>query len=301
MDQQKVVIESPYSGDIATNVEYALACVQESLSRKEAPFASHLLYTRFPENGSGDYAGHKSDEGDPERRLDGIGAGYRWGKEASLVAMYTDLGISEGMGKAREFYLSRGVRVVYRKLRQTHTKLIAISGKMASGKTTLKNAIIEQNPQLRVASVSIAWPLKKTASELCGMSLEEEKKDRQLLIDLGNVVRAKDVNRLVNMAVEKASHMASYHDVVIIDDLRFRNEAPILRDNGFHLVRLSVSEAVQKERIRAKYPDTFEKHFQKLGSTSEVDLDSFNEWDVVFSSAETPEKMATTILDQSNH
>ena len=41
-----VIIESPYAGDIEKNVEYARACVRDSLSRGEAPIASHLLYTQ---------------------------------------------------------------------------------------------------------------------------------------------------------------------------------------------------------------------------------------------------------------
>lgn len=45
-----VTIESPYRGDtpeqIAANIEFARACVADSLRRGESPFASHLLYTQ---------------------------------------------------------------------------------------------------------------------------------------------------------------------------------------------------------------------------------------------------------------
>ena len=37
-----VILESPYAGDVEANVEYARACVRDSLSRGEAPIASHL-------------------------------------------------------------------------------------------------------------------------------------------------------------------------------------------------------------------------------------------------------------------
>ena len=40
-----VIVESPYAGDVAANVEYARAAVADCLRRGEAPFASHLLYT----------------------------------------------------------------------------------------------------------------------------------------------------------------------------------------------------------------------------------------------------------------
>ena len=41
-----VIVESPYAGDIETNVKYARRCVKDSLMRGEAPIASHLLYTQ---------------------------------------------------------------------------------------------------------------------------------------------------------------------------------------------------------------------------------------------------------------
>ena len=37
-----VVVESPYAGDVETNVRYARAAIRDCLMRGEAPFASHL-------------------------------------------------------------------------------------------------------------------------------------------------------------------------------------------------------------------------------------------------------------------
>jgi hypothetical protein len=43
----RVVIESPLSGDFEKNVKYAKLCMYDSLvNHNEAPFASHLLYTQ---------------------------------------------------------------------------------------------------------------------------------------------------------------------------------------------------------------------------------------------------------------
>ena len=42
----RVILESPYAGDIEKNIEYARKCVRDSLLRGEAPIASHLLYTQ---------------------------------------------------------------------------------------------------------------------------------------------------------------------------------------------------------------------------------------------------------------
>lgn len=82
---KRVLIESPYSGNIGQNKAYAWDCVKDSLNRGEAPFASHLFYTEV-----------LNDFLLPERLL-GMEAGFIWGQQAQLVAVYTDLGISSGM------------------------------------------------------------------------------------------------------------------------------------------------------------------------------------------------------------
>ncbi len=82
-----VILESPYGGDIERNVEYARACVRDSLSRGEAPLASHLLYTQ---------PGILRDEVAEERQW-GIDAGLAWGPKAEATVIYCDLGISRGM------------------------------------------------------------------------------------------------------------------------------------------------------------------------------------------------------------
>lgn len=91
-----VIIESPYAGDIERNADYARRCMHDSLTRGEAPLASHLLYTQ---------SGILDDNLDVERQL-GIDAGLAWGAKADLTAVYTDLGVSGGMrygiAKARE-------------------------------------------------------------------------------------------------------------------------------------------------------------------------------------------------------
>lgn len=92
-----VIVESPYAGDPAAverNIAYARAAMHDCLSRGEAPFASHLLYTQ---------PGVLNDSVPTERRL-GIAAGLEWGRAADATVVYTDLGetlgMIEGVGRA---------------------------------------------------------------------------------------------------------------------------------------------------------------------------------------------------------
>jgi len=82
-----VTIESPFSGDIEANIEYARACMADSLRRGEFPIASHLLYTQ---------PGILRDEIKDERDR-GIAAGKAWARHADLTAVYMDRGVTPGM------------------------------------------------------------------------------------------------------------------------------------------------------------------------------------------------------------
>lgn len=83
----KVILESPFSGDVDRNIAYARRCVADSLSRGEAPIASHLLYTQ---------PGILDDD-IPEQRTAGIKAGHTWIYVADKMVVYEDYGISDGM------------------------------------------------------------------------------------------------------------------------------------------------------------------------------------------------------------
>lgn len=101
-----VILESPFAGDVDANIEYARACVHDSLSRGEAPIASHLLYTQ---------PGVLNDD-DPKERQWGIDAGLAWKSVAHASVVYTDRGISKGMEYGISAAMSAGIPVEYRRL-----------------------------------------------------------------------------------------------------------------------------------------------------------------------------------------
>lgn len=101
---KRVVIESPYAGDVERNLRYARACLLDSLRRGEAPIASHLLYTQV------------LDDTVPEERALGIGAGLIWGKQADAAIFYVDLGWSPGMREAWQFAVENGIPLEERRI-----------------------------------------------------------------------------------------------------------------------------------------------------------------------------------------
>lgn len=103
---KRVEIESPFAGDVETNIEYARRCMADSLRRGEAPLASHLLYTQ---------PGVLDDDIPAEREL-GMRAGKVWSEHAELVAVYVDRGITKGMRWGIDEARNRGIPVEFRSL-----------------------------------------------------------------------------------------------------------------------------------------------------------------------------------------
>ncbi len=103
---KRVILESPYAGDVDQNVRYARAAMRDCLLRGEAPYASHLLYTQ---------PGVFNDD-DPSERQRGIDAGLAWSDVTDIVVVYKDLGISKGMAYGIEAHEKVGQIVVYRTL-----------------------------------------------------------------------------------------------------------------------------------------------------------------------------------------
>ena len=100
-----VILESPYSGDVEANTQYARRCMKDSIvNHGESPFASHLLYTQC------------LDDTVPEERKLGMEAGFAWYQVADKCVVYTDRGISRGMEAGIQRAKENSVPVIYRTL-----------------------------------------------------------------------------------------------------------------------------------------------------------------------------------------
>ena len=102
----RVILESPYAGDIERNIKYARLCVRDSLSRGEAPIASHLLYTQ---------EGILNDNIPQERQL-GINAGLAWKEVATKHIFYIDYGYSKGMEYAKQYATKNHIPIEERRI-----------------------------------------------------------------------------------------------------------------------------------------------------------------------------------------
>lgn len=102
---RRVILESPYAGNIELNLRYLRACLRDCLVlHGETPFASHGLYTQPG----------VLDDSDPPQRLLGISAGFGWRGAAEATVVYQDLGITPGMAAGIDHAHSIGQIVEYR-------------------------------------------------------------------------------------------------------------------------------------------------------------------------------------------
>lgn len=106
---------------------------------------------------------------------------------------------------------------------------IAFCGKAGSGKTALSSYLAET---YGFKKMSFADAVKEIAYKYFGM----RKKDRRLLQQIGQKMRAIDKNVWVNILVNKLEY--GQHLNIVIDDVRFLNEAKALKDKDFIIIKL---------------------------------------------------------------
>lgn len=100
----RVVVATPFAGKLTRNILYAQRAMKDSLQRGEAPFLSHLLYPQV-----------LRDDIIAERTL-GLKCERAFLRTAELLAVYIDLGVSEGMQLTIVRARSWGIAIEERRL-----------------------------------------------------------------------------------------------------------------------------------------------------------------------------------------
>lgn len=118
---------------------------------------------------------------------------------------------------------------------------LAFSGKMGAGKTSAAEIVAAETGATRM---SFATALKTMCRDYFGMA----KKDRDLLQKVGVALREVRPSVWTDIVERTLKSRGGRWDVVI-DDLRFPNEAEMLRKHGFIIVEVVASEETRFKRL----------------------------------------------------
>jgi hypothetical protein len=177
-----------------------------------------------------------------------------------------------------------------RRWKVSEFKVIAISGKQGSGKSTLSNQIASKllNVGWNVLSLKFAAPIYEMQDAVLRVArthgLKPDAKEGRLMQLIGTEWGRERFGHDVwtRCLVERLHHLKDTRDVnthtlVVIDDLRFGNELTALdMFGGVTTVRLECAEELREERCNSWRGGAGLEH------SSETSLDSVTGWDRVF-------------------
>jgi len=151
---------------------------------------------------------------------------------------------------------------------------IALSGRAASGKSTLAREIVNELAKHgRAATIlSFADEIKREVLELYGIR-KSDRGGREELIRHGERRRLQDPlywPRRMAPALERALER---REVPVVDDLRFRAEASWLGGRGFYLVRVDTPAPLRAARLECRGEDPA---FAYTANASEAQLDRWH-------------------------
>lgn len=130
---------------------------------------------------------------------------------------------------------------------------IAFVGPMASGKTWCANYFVNNHNFIKI---SFADKLKAICYELYGIQ-SKDGKAREILQEVGQDLRKHDPNVWIKYTLNKVNDIENNWGFkgVVIDDVRYVNEAKALKKNGFLLIGVETDITVRADRIRKLYPN----------------------------------------------
>ena len=163
-------------------------------------------------------------------------------------------------------------------------RLIAISGKMGSGKDTITNMILEflKIKNIKCKHLKFADCLKKASSLITSSNLDDNYNNKDKMIEsldlsigrfqqlFGTTIR-ENIHEDIWIFPVIEYHLNNPDTFCIISDCRFKNEANFVKKNGGLVFR--INRDVKPEIMNDVNRDT--KHI------SETDMDDYTDYDLV--------------------
>lgn len=149
-------------------------------------------------------------------------------------------------------------------------KVIIICGKARSGKDTVAKYINEIYENKKVLNLQYSSYIKEYAKKISTWDGNEETKPRQLLQELGTIIKTKiNNNFFVNKIIDDIKVYSLYFDIITISDARYEIEIETPKkqiDNviSIHVIRPNFDNGLNN--IENNHP-------------TEIELDNYNKFD----------------------
>lgn len=165
---------------------------------------------------------------------------------------------------------------------------IAFCGAMGSGKTYAANLV---KTQKHVNILSIAKPIKEIVTDMGHTG-------RSAHIMVGMVGRQIDNNVWVGKLIDRiTAHEQAGRTNLVVDDVRFQNEAKALKEAGFTIIYLNTPWHVRFQRIRER-TDDLSQHIEWFAHPSETAPERIDRtyFDFICSTEKDVEKVVNNLL-----
>jgi len=170
---------------------------------------------------------------------------------------------------------------------------IALNGKIGSGKSWIAEKLSSDNNFFRT---SFAFRIKELAIELFDM----KGKDRDLLVEFGEKVKTIDSKVWINRTLRECEGKTN----IVIDDMRFKDEFDTLKEQGWILIKINISEEERIININSKYGKDANKHLKYIESYTENALSNVedSQFDLVLLNKDTMlDDLKTFILSNKSN
>jgi dephospho-CoA kinase len=132
--------------------------------------------------------------------------------------------------------------------------MIALFGPMCVGKSYAADILVKDYGYSKMA---FANQLKEEVARLFGLT-GKDGHTRKVLQEFSADCKKYRPNIWIELLQEKVvTHSKTYTpSKIVVDDLRFKIEANVLRDMGFIIVLVDLPEDIRMRRVNRLYPDT---------------------------------------------
>lgn len=142
---------------------------------------------------------------------------------------------------------------------------VGLIGKYGSGKTTAANFLVENHGFVKY---SLADPVRQITQEIFGIESKADPRYRRIMQKVGtDWFRSEDPNVWINYLLKRVKDETR---PIVVDDVRFPNEALALCQRGWKLIYLNCPYEVRMKRCIER-----DGHFDKstLNHPSEIGVD----------------------------